>query len=1139
MYIKPYARGIYVLAMSVMLCMLPFLATKAFATDSKSPSTQQSNKFVVKGTVTDDTGEPAVGATVTAKGTTNAVIADIDGKFEITVPSNQTTLVFSYIGYKTKEVKASANMNIVLESDSQQLTEVVVTGITKMDKRMFTGATTKLTNDDVKIDGLSDISRSLEGRAAGVTVQNVSGTFGAAPKIRVRGATSIFGSSKPLWVVDGVILEDVEEVNADDLSSGDALTLISSAIAGLNADDIQDFQILKDGSATSIYGARAMAGVIVVTTKRGRAGSQNISYTGEFSYRMVPNYSDYNIMNSQEQMGFYKELYNKGWLSFAETHIRKNSGVYGHLYQQISAYDETTGAYGIPNTLEAKNDYLRKAEMRNTNWFNELFNHNISQNHSVGISSGTEKTQFYGSLSAMIDPGWTLKNETNRYTANFNATFKLANNLSLSILSNGSYRKQKAPGAMSQENDPVFGEVTRSFDINPYNYALNASRTLDANTFYTRNYTDFNIKHELKNNYMDLNVASFKFQGEVKWTIIPGLEWTNLGAIKYDATSTEHHIMDDSNQAKSYRAMGNALTQTNNPYLYDDPDYPYQRPISVLPEGGFFQRTDNRMFAFDFRSSIFFTKMFNDIHYVNLNAGMELNSYDRSKNWYVAWGRQYDLGDIAYYPYEYFKQGNEEGSKYFSIINSYSRKVGFYANPTYSYKQRYTLTTTVRYDGSNKLGKSKSTRWLPTWNVGLSWNAHDEEFMKPLQPAISYLKLRGSYSLTGESGPDYINNATMMVMSNTPWRPTSSLLETGLQIGYGNSLEAKYGIPHLAGFQNEDLTYEKKIELNFGLELGLLDNRISIETDVYTRKNYDLIGPVFTQILGMKYGNIATMKSHGVELSISTKNFQTRDFSWNTSFNFSYNQTKITQLLSQSSILKLVRGSGYAKQGYADRAVFSIPFAGLNEQGIPTFINQYGEVTVDDINLQEVRPEYQDFLKYEGPTNPPYNGSLGNIFTYKNFRLNVFMTYSFGNVLRLDPFFKYSYSDLDALPREFQNRWTIPGDENMTTIPVVVSKNQYAENSYLRTSYNLYNYSTERIAKGDFIRLKELSLTYNFKDKMLPKGLSNLSLKLQATNLFLLYADKKLNGSDPEFFASGGVALPMARQFTFTVRLGL
>ena len=209
---------------------------------------------------------------------------------------------------QTQEVVIRPHVKVTLKVDSEVLDEVVITGMQRMDKRLFTGAATKLAADNVKLDGIAEISRALEGRAAGVSVQNVSGTFGTAPKIRVRGATSIYGSSKPLWVVDGVIMEDVTEVDADALSSGDAETLISSAIAGLNADDIESFQILKDGSATSIYGARAMAGVIVVTTKKGKAGSNKISYTGEFSLRMKPSYRNYNIMNSQEQMSVYREM---------------------------------------------------------------------------------------------------------------------------------------------------------------------------------------------------------------------------------------------------------------------------------------------------------------------------------------------------------------------------------------------------------------------------------------------------------------------------------------------------------------------------------------------------------------------------------------------------------------------------------------------------------------------------------------------------------------------------------------------------------------------------------------------------------------------------------------------------------------
>ena len=311
-----------------------------------------------------------------------------------------------------------------------------------MDKRTFTGATTKIDADKAKLDGIADISRSLEGRVAGVSVQNVSGTFGTAPKIRVRGATSIYGSSKPLWVVDGVIMEDVTSVDADQLSSGDAKTLISSAIAGLNSDDIESFQILKDGSATSIYGARAMSGVIVVTTKKGHAGQNHISYTGEYTMRLKPSYSQFNIMNSQEQMGIYKELYNDGWLSFSGMLNASSSGVYGKMYQLMNTYDPATGKFALANTDKAMKDYLREAEYRNTNWFDELFNTNVSRNHSISMSTGTDKAQYYVSFSYMSDPGWTLQSSVKRYTANVNANYNLSKKLSLNMIANASYRKQ-------------------------------------------------------------------------------------------------------------------------------------------------------------------------------------------------------------------------------------------------------------------------------------------------------------------------------------------------------------------------------------------------------------------------------------------------------------------------------------------------------------------------------------------------------------------------------------------------------------------------------------------------------------------------------------------------------------------------
>ena len=1080
----------------------------------------------VGGRVVTADGEPVIGATVTVEGEKGGGVTNMDGAFSVVVPSGRHITV-TYLGMAPQTVVPRGGMTIVLQSAAESLDEVVVTGMQRMDRRLFTGATTKVSASDAKLDGVADISRSLEGRVAGVSVQNVSGTFGTAPKVRVRGATSIYGSSKPLWVVDGIIMDDVTEVGADELSSGDAVTLISSAIAGLNSDDIESFQILKDGSATSIYGARAMAGVIVVTTKKGKAGQNHIAYTGEYTVRLKPSYRDFNIMNSQEQMSVYKEMRQKGWLNFADTYRAASSGVYGKMYQLMNTYDETTHTWALANTGEAEKEYLRQAEYRNTDWFDELFSNAIQHNHSLSISGGTEKLHFYGSLSALVDPGWYEQSKVNRYTANMNVTYNFSRRLNLNIITSASYRQQRAPGTLSQTADPISGTVKRDFDINPYSFALNSSRTLDAQTFYTRNFAPFNIHHELQNNYMNMDVADMKFQAELKYKPITGLELAALGAVKYAATAQEHLINDGSNQAMAYRAMDDATIRTLNPYLYTDPDNPYALPISVLEQGGIYRKTNYKMNGYDLRLTANYNRTFDNAHIGNLFGGMEINSIKRGQTFFNGWGMLYSEGEMPFYTYQYFKQQIEQGGKYYGIGNTRSRSVAFFLNGTYSYRGRYTLNGTVRYEGTNRLGKSRSARWLPTWNLSAAWNVHEEQFFERVSQWMSHLSFKASYSLTGDPGPSSVTNSSMVLMSYTPYRPFTSIQESGM---------------YIADLANDELTYEKKHELNLGVDVGFVDNRINFSFDWYRRNNFDLIGAIETPGVGgqiRKLANVASMKSHGYEFTLSTQNIKTKDWSWNTDFIFSHAVNEVNSLMSSASIMNVVQGSGFALEGYPVRSLFSFRYAGLTDKGMPIIVNQDGVPTSEGtaINFQS-----QDLsnLHYEGPADPTITGSLGNVVRWRNLRLNVFVTYSMGNVVRLDPVFASSYSDLDAMPREFRNRWVQAGDERQTTVPGILTGRQVAADYYTSTLYSAYNYSTERMAKGDFVRLKEVSLGYDLPAAVVKAlRISSMNVKLQATNLLLLYSDKKLGGNDPEFFRSGGVASPMPKQFTLTLRIGI
>lgn len=1101
----------------------------------------------IKGTVfSADDNEPLIGANILVEGTQKRAITDIDGNFTLSDVKHNAVLVVSMMGMRTERVKAKNGMRIMMQNADIQMAEVVVNGQMQIDKRLFTGAATTVDADKIKLSGMADVSRSLEGRVAGVQVTNVTGTFGASPKIRVRGATSIYGNSKPLWVVDGVIYEDNVDVSADDLSSGDAKTLISSAVAGLNSDDIESFTILKDGSATSIYGARAMGGVIVITTKRGSKGRASVSYTGELTTRFKPSYRNYNIMNSQEVMGVYKEMYDKGWLQLDNMVNAQNTGIYGYMFQQLRSYDPVTGKYGLQNTEAARNAYLQAAEFRNTDWFDLLFTNKIQQNHSVSISGGTDRSQNYFSMSVLTDPGqFVNRSSVNRYTFNGNTSYDIlkdkrgAELLTVKLAAQGSYRKQEAPGSLNRTTDVVTGEVKRDFDINPFSYALNTSRCLDPNINYTRFYTGFNIFDELEYNYNEIDVKELMFRGELEYKPIKSVRLTGLISSRISSTRRQHNVMDKSNQANAYRAGvdaqdDNSTIRDNNRLLYTDPDNEQALPESVLPSGGIKYQYDDNMRSNNFRFMAQYNNVFNDVHTFNAMAGTEYSSVRRTATTWTGWGYQFDNGGITYTPYLWLKQMNEENTEYFGESYTLTNTLAYYGQVNYNYDERYTLNGTFRYEGTNRLGKSHQSRWLPTWNVSASYDLTNEKFMARTKSWLSQVKFRGSYSLTADTGPSWVTNAEAIFMTKNSWRPFTSAAETQI---------------YISSLGNTELTYEKKHEWNFGIDLSFLKERIALTFDVYGRNNYDLIGRTYTQGAGgeiAKYANVADMKSHGVELGLSTVNIDKAGFKWTSDFIFSKARNEITSLEVASRAVDLVTGQGYAIEGYPVRSIFSYKFAGLNEEGLPQVYNESGKKTVGDVNFQETE-KLKDFLVYEGPSDPTFYGSFNNTFTYKNknwgnLQLDLFFTYAGGNVVRLDPVFSSSYSDLSALPREFKNRWMIPGDEAITNIPTIASRNQADRyGSYaLRTAYNAYNYSTERIAIGDFIRLKEVALTYSFPENMLKKTgvINRASVKFAATNLCLLYADKKLNGQDPEFINSGGVAAPISKQFTATIRLG-
>ncbi|PSR55222.1 SusC/RagA family protein [Adhaeribacter arboris] len=1072
--------------------------------------------------------ENGAGVTVVERGTSNGTTTDANGSFKLTVKDNTSVLVFSMVGYKSQEILVASrtSFNITLSEDVSTLNEVVVTGYQTIDRKLFTGSAALLKADDSKREGVNDVSRMLEGRVAGVSVQNVSGTFGAAPKIRVRGATSITGENKPLWVVDGIPLEDIVNVSNEQLSTGDPSTLIGSSVAGLNPNDIESFQILKDASATALYGARAMNGVIVITTKKGKIGKPIISYTGNFTTYLKPTYNNFNIMNSADQMSVYTELERKGWLNHSDASRRQDGGVFTKMYDEINRFDPATGQFGLQNTPEARAAFLEPYARANTDWFDILFRNSFMQEHSLSVSSGTEKSQFYISTSYLQDNGWTVADEVKRFTGNVRANFNVSDKISFGLITQGSIRDQQAPGTIGRVSNAVSGQYDRDFDINPYSYALNTSRTLrayDANgnrEYFRRNFAPFNILDELENNTLDISLLDLKLQGEFSYKILPNLKYSFLGALRYARTGQEHKVRENSNMANAYRAAGDATIRQNNKFLYRDPDNPEAEPVVVLPYGGFYNTNDDNLVNYNFRNQLEWDKTFNEIHTIRLFTSQELRYTDRQNKIFNGYGYQYDKGGVPYVDYRLIKQNVEGNFNYYGMTMRYERFLAFMANGAYSFKGKYNLNGTVRYDGSNLLGQARTARWLPTWNVSGSWNVDTEGFMQAFLNKVNRLTLRATYGLTASMGN--ATNSSLVLENISTRRP------------YLSEVESAIGIQYL---ENSELTWEKQYETNVGMDIGLFNERVSVTIDAYKRNGFDLIGSIRTSGIGgeeYKVANYADMESKGLELTLGSNIVNEQDYGFRTQLTGAYNKGKITELKNDPDIWSLVGPNGGSLQGYPYRGLFSIDFQGLNpNNGSPIFINEDGEKS-GDVYLQSDKIEH---LKYEGSVDPIVTGGWFNSFRYKNFSLSALVTFSAGNVIRLNPAFKSSYTDLDAMPKEFLNRWTLPGDENTTTIPSILDRIE--ESQLTGYPYNNYNYSTARVADGDFARLKQATLTYNLPAARLSGiGFNTVSLSLVANNIWLIYADKKLNGQDPEFFGAGGVATPIPRQFTLSLKAG-
>lgn len=1062
----------------------------------------------VAGVVTDESGEPLIGATIRVKGSKDATVTDTEGRFVLQNVDGNAMLEFSHIGMNPLTRRAMKHMNVHMTGNAKLLDDVVVTGYQQISQRELASAISSVKAEDIMVEGAASIDQMLQGRLPGVAVMNSSGEAGATPKIRIRGNATINGNKSPVWVVDGVIQEQDVPFTASDINSEDAEYLIGNAISGLNPQDIETITVLKDASATAIYGVKAANGVIVITTKKGRAGRPVITYNGDITLNTRPSYDNYNVMNSQERVAFSKMLVDQGVTSGR----RPVGETYEGAYESLLAKEIDQQQFA---------DRVNAMQTRNTNWFNELFHNNVTHTHTATISGGTNSMRYYMSSGFSNVQASAKGSESRR----FNALAKMDARINdfINVQAKINYSTTRNEGYHSS--------------VNPFNYAYNTSRTLpvyNADGSYYKIYraagqssvktVGYNVIEELDNTRQLSHMDNFDALLSLSVHIIDGLSYR--GTFSWSQANTNTHNWAED---KSYYIGNNYRSYDYGAYTPYDSQY-YE---SLLPYGGILTQGAIRRTSYTIRNQAEYRQNFGK-HAVNAIGGIEArrNSYKGFTSTGYGWTPEY--GEV-FNPVmtDNFKSNIlEKGLTEPTNTNTFTQVASFYGILSYGFAERYIFNFNIRSDGSNKFGSNPKYRWLPTYSFAGRWNISNEAFMKQAK-WVDDLALRASYGLQGNINEDSSPDLVLKVGD----RDTQTNLPT-----------SKFYL-----YPNPDLRWEKTHSWDAALDFSFLNGRIRGSFDVYGKNTKDLI--ILKTIAASNgttsmYYNAGKMKNKGFEGFVNVGILKNKDWEWRAGVNFSRNVNEIIYAnnddLSSSEVQQQMLAGNMSVEGAPIGSLYAYHFAGIDQvTGQPLFYTKNGGKAI-----QGSRLGFE--LVRIGSIFPKLTGGFDTQLRYKEWSLGLNFTYQFGAIDRLPNYYvngQYTADPLNNVSREWLDCWK-KGNEN-ATLPGVYD--YMVVSSYINSdagrqfnaedetigggmvySYDMYNLSDARIAKTDFLKLKLVSLSYSFPKKLIaPLHVSNLRLRLQATNL-LTFCKSEWHGIDPE---TGGIGIPQLPSYSLSVNV--
>lgn len=1049
----------------------------------------------VKGVVRDEFGEPVPGVVIKARNSDKYAVTEADGSFSMASVPSTAILDVTSMGMKSLEVPVNGRQMIELSmaADVVALEDVVVTGYQTLSKERATGSFSVVSSEKIQNKLQADVKSVLEGQSAGVVLTKDG-------DIEIRGVSTISGVKTPLIVVDGYPL------------IGEGLGLES-----INPDIIENVTVLKDAVAASIYGSRASNGVIVVTTKKAKEGTFSVSYKGRYSVTLKPDLDDLHMASVEDYMDAELQLYNESPNGFYSDY---------NGYYLMSDYQYILMA--MDNGLMSRSDGEAMIEqLKNNNVLDEIQKYLLrpkqSHQHNVSLMSGTEKNQFSASMRYAEEFDNLPNNKNTSMIFDINNTWSPVDWFNFRLLANITYNKDYATVETIETYTSFDSKIfpyTNMYDDNGNAIPWEAVGQRRIDTYHTypgMKSVYYHPETDLPLNMTTTNNLQIRLGGDMNVKFTKWLTGSFGGS--WVKGSNGSRTVYDGESFKMRTAYNDATSQTNPTMHY-------------LPEGGMITENRGTIDTWVLRGQLNYNQSFdNDKHRITAMLGTEISKdtyetvYMPSRVGYNSVSASYNSGFNAL---DYNNNANNmSGDMLFGRkpVNLYSvsmgsnyavrdnRFVSWYGNASYELMNKYILSGSVRLDLTNFFGTDPKFRYKPTWSVGGTWKISEEDFFAGAKDVVDRLYLRASYGINGNIS---LNNTPYLILS------VGSYDETMGGVSYG-----------ISSYPNNQLRWERTQIFDVAFDLSMFNNRLNATVDFYNKLSTDLIASdEVDETTGTSSltQNVGSLRNTGFEVALGGDIIRNSNFVWNSNLIASYNTSKVLKYnIARSYFTSYGKATGLLVEGYPMDGFWGARFSRIDETGTALYFNAAGEEVAGG-SLKAA-----DAI-YLGTSRPPLDMSWTNSFKFGNFEASIMFIGKFGAKYRKDAFVGSNYNN-----RYVGQRWREPGDEAYTIYPKLKSWNM---------DMFYYPYSDHLIASANYVKLRDLTFSYNLPQKAVKKiGLSNLKFYFQTRNLF--YITAKGVDIDPEVMelnTGGGTgamtnqafaSLPLRPEFYFGVQINL